>query len=90
VHVKASLVKAAQHEKSFRKAQSILQVPPAGQVWRSYYFQGAARLALRVQVSLKEKTVLLDRNIAVRQSPLSIIELVVRLKLTTSSNNSTL
>jgi RHS repeat-associated protein len=50
VHVKASLVKAAYHEKAFRKAQT-LQAPPTGQVWKSYYFQGATRLALRVQVN---------------------------------------
>jgi YD repeat-containing protein len=51
VHVKASLVKVSHGEKAYHKAQRLLQAPPAGQVWRSYYFQGAARLALRVQVN---------------------------------------
>jgi hypothetical protein len=50
VHVKASLVKAALHEKVFHKLQLLLP-PPSGQVWKSYYFQGATRLALRVQVN---------------------------------------
>jgi RHS repeat-associated protein len=50
VHVKASLVKAAHEEKEYRKAQTML-APPSGQVWRSYYFQGATRLAMRVQVN---------------------------------------
>jgi RHS repeat-associated protein len=49
-NVRASLVKAARDEKDYRKAQ-ILTAPPTGQVWRSYYFQGATRLALRVQVN---------------------------------------
>jgi hypothetical protein len=35
-HVKASLVKAAHGEKDFRKAQSLPQAPPAGQVWRKH------------------------------------------------------
>jgi RHS repeat-associated protein len=50
VHVKASLVKAA-HEKAYRKVQTLLQAPPTGQVWKSYYFQGSTRLAMRVQVN---------------------------------------
>jgi RHS repeat-associated protein len=51
VHVKASLVKVSHGEKTFRKAQTLLQAPPTGQVWKSYYFQGATRLAMRVQVN---------------------------------------
>jgi RHS repeat-associated protein len=50
VHVKASLVKMAHKGNAYRKALT-LQAPPAGQVWRSYYFQGSVRLALRVQVN---------------------------------------
>jgi hypothetical protein len=41
---------AALRARELRKAQTI-QAPPAGQVWRSYYFQGARRLAVRVQVN---------------------------------------
>jgi hypothetical protein len=48
VNVKASLVKAAHGEKAFRKAQTLLQAPPTGQVWKSYHFQGSTRLALRL------------------------------------------
>jgi hypothetical protein len=51
VHVKASLLKAAHKGNAYHKAQRLLQAPPAGQVWRSYYFQGSTRLALRVQVN---------------------------------------
>jgi RHS repeat-associated protein len=50
MHVKASLVKAAHHEKAYQKALPLL-TPPTGQVWKSYYFQGSVRLALRVQVN---------------------------------------
>jgi RHS repeat-associated protein len=50
VHVKASLVKVAHKGNAYRKAQA-LQAPPSGQVWKSYYFKGATRLALRVQVN---------------------------------------
>ena len=50
VKVKASLVKVAHGEKAFRKAQ-VLVSPPSGQEWRSYYFQGSVRLAMRVQVN---------------------------------------
>jgi hypothetical protein len=34
----ASLVKVSHGEKDFRKAQTLLQAPPTGQVWKSYYF----------------------------------------------------
>jgi len=50
VHVKASLVKVAHRNQELRKAQ-LLQTPPSGQVWRSYYFAGATRIAMRVQVN---------------------------------------
>jgi RHS repeat-associated protein len=49
--VKASLVKVAHDEKAFRKAQTLLQAPPSGQVWKSYYFSGSVRIAMRVQVN---------------------------------------
>src|SRR5512143_2054637 len=50
VHVKASWVKAAKRNGELRKAQT-LQTPPSGQVWRSYYFVGSVRIAMRVQVN---------------------------------------
>jgi hypothetical protein len=50
VHVRASLVKAAHHEKAYQKALLLL-TPPTGQVWKSFFFQGATRLALHVQVN---------------------------------------
>jgi hypothetical protein len=50
VHVRASLVKAAHNEKIYQKALLLL-TPPSGQVWRSYYFQGVTRIAMRVQVN---------------------------------------
>ena len=46
VHVKASLVKFA-HEKAYHKVQTLL-TPPSGQVWKSYYFAGSVRIAVRV------------------------------------------
>jgi RHS repeat-associated protein len=33
------------------KNAQLLQTPPAGQVWRSYYFAGSVRIAMRVQVN---------------------------------------
>jgi len=50
VHVRASLVKAAQRGNGMRKAH-LLQIPPSGQVWRSYYFAGATRIAMRMQAN---------------------------------------
>jgi RHS repeat-associated protein len=41
---------AAGRAKELSKALT-MQAPPSGQVWKNYYFQGAARLALRVQVN---------------------------------------
>ena len=49
-HVKASLVKVFHRGNEFRKAQ-VMQAPPAGHAWRSYYFAGSARIAMRVQVN---------------------------------------
>ena len=44
------LEKVRRRNGELRKAQ-LLQAPPAGQVWRSYYFVGSARIAMRVQVN---------------------------------------
>jgi hypothetical protein len=43
-------MKRAAKRNSAYKAQT-LTAPPTGQVWKSYYFQEATRLALRVQVN---------------------------------------
>jgi RHS repeat-associated protein len=48
--VENKLVKLSHRGNELRKAQ-LLQAPPAGQVWRSYYFAGSARIAMRVQVN---------------------------------------
>ena len=48
--VENALVKIAHRGNELRKAQ-ILQTPPAGHAWTSYYFAGSARIAMRVQVS---------------------------------------
>jgi len=49
-HIKASLLKVAHRGNTLRKSQS-LQPPPSGQVWKSYYFAGSVRIAMRVQVN---------------------------------------
>jgi hypothetical protein len=45
-----ALVKIAHRGNELRKAQ-LLQAPPSGQVWTSYYFAGSTRIAMRVQVN---------------------------------------
>jgi hypothetical protein len=56
-HVRASLEKRVRRSRThihrgneLRKAQ-VLQSPPTGQAWTSYYFAGSARIAMRVQVN---------------------------------------
>jgi hypothetical protein len=43
-------VKVFHRGNELRKTQ-LLQAPPSGQVWTSYYFTGSVRIAMRVQVN---------------------------------------
>jgi RHS repeat-associated protein len=48
--VENNLVKIYHRGNELRKAQ-LLQAPPSGHAWTSYYFAGSARIAMRVQVN---------------------------------------